>query len=536
MSSDDKSSVGESFVQRPRIIKVAAYLMVLCGLLFYALAALWPSAPLIVSALQPTRGRADSATSVSFSGTGFAAGATVKFGDQPGTVSSVTSTSMAVLAPIPTNHAAGKVRIRIANPGGQEVVIPDGFTYVNPIVIKTIKPATGTKGDVVLLTGSGFSSVCMIKLGGIAVVPENVQVLPSGEDVRITIPDRSPVPTGPVDVEVSDALGGKALVTAGFTFKNAAEVDAASKALEKKVDSTYTLTDVWSSDYRSADATTLYPVKYFWTEFFVTENVRLLLIIMIVGALGSLIHVFHSFYWYVGNRQLRNSWLLMYLLLPFNGAGLALLFYLIIRGGISSQAPMTQSSVDGYAAVAALVGLFSREAQAKLKKVAESFFSTATKGDDQATTSAFSITAVKPDSGPPSGGTTVTITGTGFATGIEVTLGGAVAGSVNVVSSTQLTAKTPMHPVGVVDVEASSSGGKKSLPKAFTYKEESAVADAVLVPKVDPAAADVSAGGKAKDGAAVADAVPVTKVDPTAADAPAGGTPTDGVENPVPVK
>ena len=79
MSSDEKSSVGESFVQRPRIIKVAAYLIVLCGLLFYALAALWPSAPLIVSSLQPSRGSTEGGTSVTLSGVGFATGVTVLF-------------------------------------------------------------------------------------------------------------------------------------------------------------------------------------------------------------------------------------------------------------------------------------------------------------------------------------------------------------------------------------------------------------------------------------------------------------------------
>ena len=161
----------------------------------------------------------------------------------------------------------------------------------------------------------------------------------------------------------------------------------------------------------------------------------------------------------------------MYLLLPLNGAGLALLFYLIIRGGISSQTPITQSSVDGYAAIAALVGLFSREAQAKLKKIAESFFSTAAKGDDQATTSpALSVTAVTPTSGTSAGGTPVTITGTGFSAGSQVKFGGVPAGNVNVASGTQLTVTTPAHPAGVVDVEvATSSGTKASSPGAFTY-------------------------------------------------------------------
>lgn len=333
-------------------------------------------------------------------------------------------------------------------------------------MVTKIKPPSVSGGDQISITGSGFPDGSHVKLGGASA---DVKVVSSTE-LRATTSTHEHA-LGPVDLEVSDNSGGKALVTDGFKFVKASDQTDASKAQTKDVNSTYTGADVWPNEYRSADATNLYPVKLLRFSFELRENARLLLIVMIVGALGSLIHVFHSFYWYVGNRQLRNSWLLMYLLLPFNGAGLALLFYLIIRGGISSQTPITQSSVDGYAAIAALVGLFSREAQAKLKKIAESFFSTAAKGDDQATTSpALSVTAVTPTSGTSAGGTPVTITGTGFSAGSQVKFGGVPAGNVNVASGTQLTVTTPAHAAGVVDVEvATSSGTKASSPGAFTY-------------------------------------------------------------------
>ena len=74
------------------------------------------------------------------------------------------------------------------------------------------------------------------------------------------------------------------------------------------------------------------------------SGVRLILIVVIVGSLGALIHVARSFYWYVGNRNLKSSWLLMYFLLPFTGGGLALLFYLISRGVSSAQPAGIESS------------------------------------------------------------------------------------------------------------------------------------------------------------------------------------------------
>jgi hypothetical protein len=51
-------------------------------------------------------------------------------------------------------------------------------------------------------------------------------------------------------------------------------------------------------------------------------------------------------------------------------------------------------------------------------------------------------------SGPPSGGTAITITGTDFAAGAIVTIGGQPAGNVNVASSTSITATTPLLTAG----------------------------------------------------------------------------------------
>jgi hypothetical protein len=64
------------------------------------------------------------------------------------------------------------------------------------------------------------------------------------------------------------------------------------------------------------------------------------------------------------------------------------------------------------------------------------------------------ITSFTPLSGIPAGGTNVTIYGSGFAPGATVTFGGVLAAS-TFVSSTQMTAVTPMHASGVVDVEVS---------------------------------------------------------------------------------
>src|SRR5450755_77868 len=55
------------------------------------------------------------------------------------------------------------------------------------------------------------------------------------------------------------------------------------------------------------------------------------------------------------------------------------------------------------------------------------------------------ITAISPNSGTTSGGTAVTITGTGFISGATVSLGGTPATGVTLMNSTTITAATPAH-------------------------------------------------------------------------------------------
>ena len=80
------------------------------------------------------------------------------------------------------------------------------------------------------------------------------------------------------------------------------------------------------------------------------------------------------------------------------------------------------------------------------------------------------VTGISPSSGPATGGTAVTITGTGFSSGATVRLGGTTATGVTVVSSTSITATTPAHAAGVVDVTVTNTDNQSgTLTSGFTY-------------------------------------------------------------------
>jgi hypothetical protein len=70
------------------------------------------------------------------------------------------------------------------------------------------------------------------------------------------------------------------------------------------------------------------------------------------------------------------------------------------------------------------------------------------------------VTGVAPNGGGPAGGTTVTITGNGFSTGTtSVKFGTSAAASFAVVNDSTLTAVTPAHAAGTVNVSVTTSRG-----------------------------------------------------------------------------
>ncbi len=80
------------------------------------------------------------------------------------------------------------------------------------------------------------------------------------------------------------------------------------------------------------------------------------------------------------------------------------------------------------------------------------------------------INTVSPVSGPTAGGSQITITGTGFVAGAGVLVGGSPASGVNVLSASSMTALTPAHGAGVVDLVVVNPGGQSAtLTIGFTY-------------------------------------------------------------------
>jgi len=141
------------------------------------------------------------------------------------------------------------------------------------------------------------------------------------------------------------------------------------------------LVQCWPSS--STDTSIATPASFLIWNFSIFFEARLILIVVLTGALGGQVRSFRSLAWHTGKRKLMKSWILQYILSPFTGATLAIITYFVIRGGfISAGSAEGQPRVYVYAGIASIVGIASEPVALKLKQVAERLFTKQQKADD----------------------------------------------------------------------------------------------------------------------------------------------------------
>jgi hypothetical protein len=449
------SGPGEGYVSFNGIAGITVYLIVLTFGPMFGLMWLWPSceAPsetatspsvLTVSSIAPSIGKMAGGEPVTIRGAGFAEGATVSFdGAAAVDVRFVSPRTLTARTPA---HKAERVDVVVTNLDKKRQTLSGGFIYTDPqavpvkLSVTSLTPTTGplTGGQAVTISGSGFSSVTTVSFGS---VPATDVVVVNDNTLTALTPVHA---EGKVDVVVGN--GSSATLSGSYSYT------------------------CWGA------------VPY-----------RLFLMVLLAGALGGALHGLRSLFWYVGNRDLRSSWLLMYFLLPVSGAAIAVIFYLVAFAGLYTVQGTGSFLLVG---LAALVGMFSPQAAEKLKKIAEGLLTNAPQGANTVapqpaagTTAALTVASVAPAAGSAAGGTPATITGTGFASGATVTFGGTPATNVTVPSSTSITAITPKHVVGKVDVVVTNAGGKSAaLGNGYSYDAPPRPTIASLTPNSGPAA------------------------------------------------
>jgi len=278
--------------------------------------------------------------------------------------------------------------------------------------ITSISPAAGDPkgGALALISGSGFPGTVTVNFGE---VPATEVAVVCNELIRVKVPAHA---AGVVDVTVKG--GGKTEeLTQGFSYRDSLR--------ERSV----------------------------------------LLLVLLAGALGGTLYSLISLAWYIGNRELKWSWVPSYIVRPFTAAALACIFFLTLVTGVwTDQTGKGQLWIVG---LAALVGLFSRQGYEKLKAIFEAVLAPAPKGADTPKTAPAGGLGINPSSGPAAGGNIVQITGSGFTAATTVQFDTTAATSIHLNSPTALHVVAPQHALGQVNVTVTNPGNP---PEVRTVK------------------------------------------------------------------
>jgi hypothetical protein len=441
--------------------------------------------PPTVTKVEPGKGPAAGGTTVTITGTNFVGVQSVEFG--PGKLATSftvnSETSITAVSPELRNGTSAKVAVIVTTPEGKSPETPAAKFVYEPVVTE-VRPASGLPagGTKVTITGRGFKATALpgeaehgFWVEGVFFGANQVLVNPAGEGpFGETLEATSPAGTGTVDVTVhtqggtspitpadkftyagpptvtkveptsGSAAGGTAVTITGTNFTSESSVKfGANFATGVKVNSETSITAVAPAGTETVDVTVTTPsgtsatseadrFTYGPTVSKVEPN---------TGSAAGGTSVTITGTGFTGATAVKF------------GSNSAASFTVASPTSITAVSPAGSGTVD-----VTVTG-----------PAATSPTSTA----DQFTYEPLTVTKVEPNRGPPGGGTTVTITGTGFTGATAVHFGTVSATSFTVNSATSITAVSPKGR-GKVEITVTTPAGTSPTSPAdqFTYSKK----------------------------------------------------------------
>ena len=178
------------------------------------------SGPALTAVAPTTATVGGAAFTLTLTGTGFVAGATVNFGTNPAiTPSSVTSTQIVATIPAADITTAGTVNVTVTNPAGGGTSNAQTFTINNPVpTASSLSPTSATAGGAAFtltVNGTGFVSASVVKFNGAAKTTTFVSA--TRVTAAITAADITTAGTATVNV-TNPAPGGGTSGNLSFTI------------------------------------------------------------------------------------------------------------------------------------------------------------------------------------------------------------------------------------------------------------------------------------------------------------------------------
>ena len=424
-----------------------------------------------LTGVTPSTGTASGSRVITLSGTNFAAGATVAFGGTAAMgVTVLSGTSIRATTPA---GSPGPVNVTVTNPDSQVATRTNGYTYTL-LTIDAIIPTVGSihGGAPFTLTGSAIQQGCRVYFD--TTVGLDINVVDSTTITGIVPPHNA----GSVNLALKPPDPGTIsdVIVGGFTYHTPPSLTSLDRSSGPEAGGTeVTLT---GSDFASG-ATVSFGQLAATSVTFVSST--------------QLIAVTPSHDAGTVNVAVTNPDLLSGTLVgaftfgaaprvdrvnpstgPIEGGTLVAVSGANFQPGALVQFGEASSSAASVIDESNLIATSPAH-------VAGVVDLAVTNPDGQSATlaAAFNygnvppvLRTLSPSSGPLSGGTQVTLSGDNFSPGATVSFGGANATNVTVSSAT-ISATTPLHPAGMVDVVVTNSDGQSAtMPASYAYRSD----------------------------------------------------------------
>lgn len=498
-----------------------------------------------VSAVVPGQGSYLGGTAITITGTGFLAGAGVTIGGTAATGITVVSATQ-ITATTPAG-VVGAAVVRVTNTDGQAGTLGGAFTYLGPPpMVASVSPVSGTSlGDTLItITGTDLVSGATVSVGGVAATNvtwvSSVQLTAKtpartagAATIVVTNPDAQTgsLPAGyaytaatpPTVTGLSPATGstggGTVLTITGNGFANGATVSiggaAATGVAVLSATSITARAPAGAAGLASVVVTNpdTQSGTYAGGYTYVSSATPTVTSVSpsggpVAGGVGVTI---------TGTG--------------FN-AGATVVFGSTALTGVTvvNSTTITATAPAGSAETKAVVTVTNTDGKIGSLTDAYTFHAAPT------------VTSVTPNIVNTTGGTEVTLAGTGFITGATVLFGGHPGTALTVGSSTQIKVTTPAVVAGIAVITVINGDGQVgSLASGLTYRAGPAIA--AITPNTGPsdggtaitisgtgfgAGVSVKVGGKAATDVVLVDATSLTAKTP--AKTPAGATGAELVE------
>ena len=204
-------------------------------------------------------------------------------------------------------------------------------------------------------------------------------------------------------------------------------------------------------------------------------------IVFLFGVLGACLHAMQSLATYVGNRSFVSSWTVWYILRPIVGGVLAVLAYVVFRGGFLSQMASLALNPYAFAALGGLSGMFSKRVIDKMAEVVDVVLPTRPGTGDEARSDKLRpsrpvIARISPAAVPMNAASTrrgIVIHGTGIGPDTQVLIDGSAIPATSITND-QVAVELPESAVQMVRTLAIQlmNGTEKSEAKSLAVTPE----------------------------------------------------------------